>query len=98
MLPLPSDKAALRPSDALLAATGLAPYQAAADDRHAGPLAVGGIVAHLYAGDVDSKTSPLATVIIAGIGVIVTGLRKAITSLDDFPLKIVQGCDGSART
>jgi microcystin degradation protein MlrC len=54
------------------------------DNRHAGPLAISGVVTHLYAGDVDAKISPLATVDVAGIRVIVTGLRKAITTLEDF--------------
>jgi microcystin degradation protein MlrC len=54
------------------------------DNRHAGPLAISGIVTHLYAGDPGARISPLATVDVAGIRVIVTGLRKAITTLDDF--------------
>jgi microcystin degradation protein MlrC len=54
------------------------------DNRHAGPLAIRGVVTHLYAGDVKAKISPLATVNVAGVQVIVTGLRKAMTTLDDF--------------
>jgi microcystin degradation protein MlrC len=53
------------------------------DNRHAGPLAISGVVTHLYAGDVTAKISPLATVKVAGIRVIVTGLRKAMTNLAD---------------
>jgi microcystin degradation protein MlrC len=54
------------------------------DNRHAGPLALSGVVTHLYAGDLEAKISPLATVNVAGIRVIVTRLRKWFSTLDDF--------------
>ena len=54
------------------------------DNRNAGPLALDGTVQHLYAGDPDSKISPLATLNVGGIRVIISGLRKYMTTLDDF--------------
>jgi microcystin degradation protein MlrC len=54
------------------------------DSLHAGPVALSGVVEHLYAGDLDAKISPIATVNADGIRVIVTGLRKPMTTLDDF--------------
>jgi len=54
------------------------------DATHAGPLAVRGTVEHLFAGDLDQKISPLATLRVDGVHIIVSALRKAITTLDDF--------------
>jgi microcystin degradation protein MlrC len=54
------------------------------DKSRTGPLEITGSVTHLYAGDMESGVSPMATVDVAGIQVIVTRLRKAITTLDDF--------------
>jgi microcystin degradation protein MlrC len=54
------------------------------DSMHAGPLAVRGVVEHLFDGDLERKVSPMATVNVDGVRVIVTGLRKAMTTLDDF--------------
>lgn len=54
------------------------------DNTRAGPLEVRGVVDHLFEGDMANKISPMATLNIDGVRVIITGLRKAITSLQDF--------------
>jgi microcystin degradation protein MlrC len=54
------------------------------DSTHAGPIAVQGVVEHLFEGNLERGDSPMATVNINGVRVIVTGLRKAMTTLDDF--------------
>jgi microcystin degradation protein MlrC len=54
------------------------------DHTVTGPLQVRGVVEHLYDGDLEAKVAPMATVRIGGVRVIVTGLRKSITTLDDF--------------
>jgi microcystin degradation protein MlrC len=54
------------------------------DHSVTGPLPVQGVVEHLYDGDQEAKVAPMATVRIDGVRVIVTGLRKSITTVDDF--------------
>jgi microcystin degradation protein MlrC len=54
------------------------------DSTHAGPIAVRGVVEHLFDGDLERKVSPVATVNVDGVRVIITALRKAMTTLDDF--------------
>jgi microcystin degradation protein MlrC len=54
------------------------------DSTRAGPIAIRGVVEHLFEGDPERKVSPMATVNANGVRVIVTGLRKAMTTLDDF--------------
>jgi len=54
------------------------------DNKHSGPLHVRGMVEHLFEGDLQKKVSPMATLNVDGVRVIVTRLRKAITSLRHF--------------
>jgi microcystin degradation protein MlrC len=54
------------------------------DSTYTGPISVQGVVEHLFEGDLPRKVSPMATLNIDGVRVIVTRLRKAMTTLDDF--------------
>jgi len=54
------------------------------DSLRTGPLELTGTVTHLFAGDPASGVSPMATLRVGGVHVIITALRKAFVSLDDF--------------
>jgi microcystin degradation protein MlrC len=54
------------------------------DHMHAGPLHVRGVVEHLFEGDLSNKVSPMATLNVDGVRVIITCLRKSMTRLQDF--------------
>ena len=54
------------------------------DHLRTGPLRVRGVVEHLFEGDLAKKISPMATLNVDGVRVIVTCLRKSITRLQDF--------------
>ena len=54
------------------------------DSLRTGPLELTGTVTHLFAGDPAKAVSPMATLRVGGVHVIITGLRKAFVSLDDF--------------
>jgi microcystin degradation protein MlrC len=49
-----------------------------------GPLELTGTVTHLFEGEPAQAVSPMATLRVGGVHVIITGLRKAFMSLDDF--------------
>jgi microcystin degradation protein MlrC len=54
------------------------------DRLRTGPLELTGTVTHLHAGDPTAGDSPMATLRVGGVHVIVTGIRTAIVSLDNF--------------
>ena len=54
------------------------------DHLRTGPLELTGTVTHLFAGDPARAVSPMATLHVGGIHVIITALRKVFVSLDDF--------------
>ena len=54
------------------------------DSLRTGPLELTGTVTHLFEGDPATAVSPMATLQVGGVHVIITGLRKAFVSLDDF--------------
>ena len=54
------------------------------DSLRTGPLELTGTVTHLFEGDPATAVSPMATLQVGGVHIIITGLRKAFVSLDDF--------------
>jgi microcystin degradation protein MlrC len=54
------------------------------DKLRTGPLELTGTVEHLHAGDPAAGDSPMATLRVGGVHIIITGIRKAIVSLDNF--------------
>jgi microcystin degradation protein MlrC len=81
---IPDESAWRSCADAGVGATVELELGAKWDTTHAPPLHVRGVVEHLFAADLESKVSPMATLRIGGVRVIVTCLRKAITTLRDF--------------
>jgi microcystin degradation protein MlrC len=54
------------------------------DRLQTGPLELSGVVEHLYPGDVAAGDSPMATLRVGGVHVIITGLRRVFATLDAF--------------
>ena len=54
------------------------------DALQTGPLELTGTVTHLFAGDPAAGVSPMATLRVGGVHIIITELRKAFVALDDF--------------
>jgi microcystin degradation protein MlrC len=54
------------------------------DKTCTGPLELTGRVEHLHHGDIATGDSPMATLQVGGIHIILTGIRKSFRSLDDF--------------
>jgi microcystin degradation protein MlrC len=54
------------------------------DSLRTGPLELTGTVTHLHHSDPVTADSPMATLTVGGIHIIITGLRKAFVSLDNF--------------
>ena len=54
------------------------------DSLQTGPLELTGTVTHLHPGDPAAADSPMATLKVGGVHVIITGMRKAFVSLDNF--------------
>jgi microcystin degradation protein MlrC len=54
------------------------------DATHSGPVHVRGVIEHLFEGDIQRKISPMATLNVGGVHIIITGLRKPMTTLRDF--------------
>ncbi len=54
------------------------------DSAHGGPLAVSGVVEHLYRPDADAKEAAIATLRVGGVRVLISDRRMYFSGLDDF--------------